>query len=107
MPLGLHCFPGVAPLRRSRKEEVLSLAVALPPVETLADLVDETTRAVVIVTPGNPTGVTIPPHRIDEIAAEARRLDVALIIDETYFTETILSWRDSILPVDTTILMLR
>ena len=58
----------------------------LPPVETLADLVDETTRAIVIVTPGNPTGVTIPPERIHAIAAEARRLGLPLIVDETYRT---------------------
>ena len=58
----------------------------LPPVETLADHVDETTRAIVIVTPGNPTGVTIPPERIHAIAAEARRLGLPLIVDETYRT---------------------
>lgn len=58
----------------------------LPPVETLADHVDESTRAIVIVSPGNPTGVTIPPERIEAIAAEARRLGVPLVVDETYRT---------------------
>ncbi|MEM7288227.1 MAG: aminotransferase [Actinomycetota bacterium] len=58
----------------------------LPPVSTLADHVDETTRAIVIVSPGNPTGVTIPADRIRAIAAEARRLGVPLVLDETYRT---------------------
>ncbi len=58
----------------------------LPPVETLASHVDETTRAIVVVSPGNPTGVTIPPQRITAIADQARRLGVPLVIDETYRT---------------------
>ena len=58
----------------------------LPPVQTLAAHVDQTTRAIVIVSPGNPTGVTIPPDRIAAIADEARRLGVPLVIDETYRT---------------------
>ena len=58
----------------------------LPPVETLASHVDETTRAVVIVSPGNPTGVTIPPAHIEAIAVETRRLGVPLVVDETYRT---------------------
>jgi aspartate/methionine/tyrosine aminotransferase len=56
----------------------------LPHPDDLAGLVDERTRALVIVTPGNPTGVTIPPGHIRALAAEARRLGLALIIDETY-----------------------
>ena len=58
----------------------------LPPVQTLAAHVDQTTRAIVIVSPGNPTGVTIPPDRIAAIADEARWLGVPLVIDETYRT---------------------
>lgn len=42
------------------------------------------TRAVVIVTPANPTGVTVEPERIAAIAAVAERHNVALILDETY-----------------------
>jgi aspartate/methionine/tyrosine aminotransferase len=58
----------------------------LPHPEDLAALVDESTRALVIVSPGNPTGVTIPPERIAMLAAEARRLGLVLIVDETYRT---------------------
>jgi len=42
------------------------------------------TRAIVLVTPGNPSGVTIPPAEIAAFAALARRRDVALVLDETY-----------------------
>jgi aspartate/methionine/tyrosine aminotransferase len=38
----------------------------------------------VLITPGNPSGVTIPPAEIAAFAALARRHDVALILDETY-----------------------
>jgi aspartate/methionine/tyrosine aminotransferase len=42
------------------------------------------TRAIVLVTPGNPSGVTIPPAEIAAFAALARRHGIALILDETY-----------------------
>ena len=42
------------------------------------------TRAIVLVTPGNPTGVTIPPEVIREFAELAKRKNIVLILDETY-----------------------
>jgi aspartate/methionine/tyrosine aminotransferase len=42
------------------------------------------TRAIVLVTPGNPTGVTVPPDELAAFAALARRHDLALVLDETY-----------------------
>jgi aspartate/methionine/tyrosine aminotransferase len=42
------------------------------------------TRAIVLVSPGNPSGVTVEPQRIAELAEVARRHDVALVLDETY-----------------------
>ena len=47
-------------------------------------LVTPRTRAIVLITPGNPSGVTIPPAEIAAFAALARRHDIALILDETY-----------------------
>lgn len=47
-------------------------------------LVTPRTRAIVLVTPGNPSGVTIPPAEIALFAELARRHDLALILDETY-----------------------
>ena len=49
-------------------------------------LITPRTRAIVLVTPGNPSGVTIPPAEIAAFAALARRHDIALILDETYRT---------------------
>ena len=47
-------------------------------------LITARTRAIVLVTPGNPTGVTIPPAVIAEFAALAARHGIALVLDETY-----------------------
>lgn len=56
----------------------------VPDVDAAADLVGDRTRAIVLVTPGNPTGVTIPPAVIADFATLARENDLALIVDETY-----------------------
>lgn len=56
----------------------------VPSVEAAAELIGERTRAIVLVTPGNPTGVTIPPATIRAFAELARANDIALIVDETY-----------------------
>lgn len=42
------------------------------------------TRAIVLVTPNNPTGAIYPPATIAAFAALARRKGLALILDETY-----------------------
>jgi aspartate/methionine/tyrosine aminotransferase len=47
-------------------------------------LINSRTRAIVLVTPGNPSGVTVPPEGIAEFALMARRHGIALILDETY-----------------------
>ena len=47
-------------------------------------LITPRTRAIVLVTPGNPSGVTIDPAGIAAFAELARRHDIALIVDETY-----------------------
>jgi len=47
-------------------------------------LITPRTRAIVLVTPGNPSGVTIAPDGIAEFAEVARRHGIALILDETY-----------------------
>ena len=56
----------------------------MPNAEASAALIDERTTAIVLVSPGNPTGVSVPPERIAEFAALAKANDLALIIDETY-----------------------
>lgn len=47
-------------------------------------LINDRTRAIVLVTPGNPTGVTYPSDVIDAFAELAARRGIALILDETY-----------------------
>ena len=47
-------------------------------------LITPRTRAIVLVTPGNPSGVVVPPTEIAAFAELARRHDIALIVDETY-----------------------
>ena len=47
-------------------------------------LITPRTRAIVLVTPGNPTGATVDPAGIAEFAAVAHRNGIALILDETY-----------------------
>ncbi len=64
------------------------------PLATGADMVPDTaaaealigprTRAIVLVTPNNPTGVAYPPSVIAAFRDLARRHGIALIIDETY-----------------------
>jgi aspartate/methionine/tyrosine aminotransferase len=48
------------------------------------------TRAILLVSPGNPTGVTIPPATLSAFFDLAKDNDLALILDETYrnFRET-------------------
>jgi len=47
-------------------------------------LITGRTRAIALVTPGNPSGVTIEPAELAAFAELARRHDIALIVDETY-----------------------
>ncbi|MEM8705040.1 MAG: aminotransferase [Actinomycetota bacterium] len=56
----------------------------VPNAEGAAALIDDRTTAIVLVTPGNPTGVTVAPERIREFAELASAHDLALIVDETY-----------------------
>jgi aspartate/methionine/tyrosine aminotransferase len=56
----------------------------LPNPDTLERLITARTRAILIVSPSNPTGAITPPGTIREICAVARRHNIALILDETY-----------------------
>jgi aspartate/methionine/tyrosine aminotransferase len=47
-------------------------------------LITPRTRAIVLVTPGNPSGVTLAPNVLAEFYEVAKRHDIALILDETY-----------------------
>lgn len=55
-----------------------------PSVDDVVAQLSPTTRALVLVTPGNPTGHIADPDRIDALADLARERDIVLILDETY-----------------------
>jgi aspartate/methionine/tyrosine aminotransferase len=56
----------------------------LPNPATLAGLISAKTRAILLVTPSNPTGAVIAPETIREIYQLAARRKIALVLDETY-----------------------
>ncbi|KAF5334105.1 hypothetical protein D9758_016064 [Tetrapyrgos nigripes] len=56
----------------------------LPSVEKCRLLLTEKTKAIVLVTPNNPTGAIYPPSLISSFAALAQTHGIALILDETY-----------------------
>ncbi|KAI0330865.1 PLP-dependent transferase [Cubamyces sp. BRFM 1775] len=56
----------------------------LPSPERCAALITEKTKAIVLVTPNNPTGAIYPPSLMASFAALARKHKVALVVDETY-----------------------
>ena len=56
----------------------------VPDVTEAERLLDGKTRAIVLVTPNNPTGAIYPPATIAAFAALCRRKNIWLIVDETY-----------------------
>ncbi len=56
----------------------------LPNVEAIEKLIDQKTKAIVLVTPNNPTGVEYPSKLVRNISNLARGNNLKLIIDETY-----------------------
>ncbi|KDN48768.1 hypothetical protein RSAG8_02755, partial [Rhizoctonia solani AG-8 WAC10335] len=56
----------------------------LPTVEHAEQLITPRTKAIVLVSPNNPSGVTYPASTIREFAIFAVKHKIALIIDETY-----------------------
>jgi aspartate/methionine/tyrosine aminotransferase len=56
----------------------------IPTPEAAEALINARTKAIVLVSPGNPSGVTIPPDVLRGFYRLAARHDIALIVDETY-----------------------
>ncbi|MCO5093051.1 aminotransferase [Bosea sp. (in: a-proteobacteria)] len=56
----------------------------VPAVATAEALIDARTRAIVLVTPNNPTGAVYPPETIAAFAALCARRGLWLVLDETY-----------------------
>ena len=57
---------------------------AMPDPDDAAALIGPRTRAIVLVTPNNPTGAIYPPELIDSFYELARERGIALVLDETY-----------------------
>ena len=57
---------------------------AEPSLEEAEQLITEKTRAIVLVTPNNPTGATYSSECIEQFYQLARKHKIALIVDETY-----------------------
>ena len=56
----------------------------LPNPATIESLITNRTRAILVVSPSNPTGAITPPDTIRELFDVARRHNIALVLDETY-----------------------
>lgn len=56
----------------------------VPDPEDLRPLVSGRTRAIVLVSPNNPTGAVYPPETIEAVFEIAREAGCALVLDETY-----------------------
>ncbi len=56
----------------------------VPSVDQARALIGPATRAIVLVSPNNPTGATYPPVVIEAFQDLAREAGIALVIDETY-----------------------
>ncbi len=56
----------------------------LPSPEEISSLITPRTRAILVVSPSNPTGVVTPSELLAELYEVAKRNSIALIIDETY-----------------------
>ncbi len=56
----------------------------VPVPEDAEALIDERVRALVLVTPNNPTGAVYPAHVIEALADLCRRRGLWLVVDETY-----------------------
>jgi aspartate/methionine/tyrosine aminotransferase len=56
----------------------------VPDPRDAAERITARTRAIVLISPNNPTGAVYPPEILAELLALARKSGVALVIDETY-----------------------
>lgn len=55
-----------------------------PDLETISRLINPKTKAILLVTPSNPTGAVIPPGQINAFFELTQGHNISLILDETY-----------------------
>ena len=56
----------------------------LPPLNQTEQLIDKNTKAILLVTPNNPTGVEYPKRMLLDFYKVAKKNNILLIVDETY-----------------------
>jgi len=56
----------------------------LPDVDIIERLITPRTRAILLVSPSNPTGMVVPPVILDLLFDIAKRYGIAFVLDETY-----------------------
>jgi aspartate/methionine/tyrosine aminotransferase len=78
-PMALQAL-GIKPVYVPYKEKEFGL----PNTDAIARLITHRTRAILLVSPSNPTGTVIPPDLLRAIYFLARQHKIALILDETY-----------------------
>lgn len=71
---------GIRPVYAPYKEK----EKGLPNLDTISRLITPRTRAILLVTPSNPTGTVIPPDLLRSLYFLAQQHRIALILDETY-----------------------
>ncbi len=69
---------------RARYAPFDEAAGGIPDPDVIASLITPATRAILLVTPSNPTGVATPPEIVTQLFELARQRGIALILDETY-----------------------
>jgi hypothetical protein len=77
-PMGLEAL-GIVPCYVAYDEEG-----GAPDLPQIAGAITPKTRAILLVTPSNPTGAVLTPEFIEELYLLAANNDIALVLDETY-----------------------
>jgi hypothetical protein len=78
-PMALQAL-GIRPVYAPFREEHRGL----PDVVEIESLITPRTKAVLLVTPSNPTGAITPPETLQELRLLTQRRGIALVLDETY-----------------------
>ena len=71
---------GIRPVYAPYKEK----EKGLPNLDSIAKLITPRTKAILLVSPSNPTGTVIPPDLLRQLYFLAQQHRIALILDETY-----------------------
>jgi aspartate/methionine/tyrosine aminotransferase len=78
-PMGLQAL-GIKPVYAPFDPET----AGQPDLETISRLINPKTKAILLVTPSNPTGAVIPSKQINAFFELAQTHNISLILDETY-----------------------